>query len=68
MLEMKAARWWGVEPPTKFYEYSRLDQAIMVELYVEEQQMTAYQAEVDRLEQEKSFSNLQGRRKRGRRK
>lgn len=68
MLEMKAARWWGVKPPTKFYEYSRIDQAIMVELYVEEQQIAAYQAEVDRAEQEKNFANLQGRRRHGRRK
>lgn len=61
-LEMKAARAWGVVPPSKFYEFSPQDQAIMIQFVLDNEAISAYQAEVDREKQEAELRNLQARR------
>lgn len=66
-LEMKAAKAWGVIPPSRFYQFSKLDQAVMIEFVLENEQMAAYQSEVDRAAQEDHMRNLETSRKPGRR-
>lgn len=45
-------RFWGVWPPSKFYEASQEDRAFAIVAYQEEMKMLAYQQKVDKLKQE----------------
>lgn len=45
-VEMMAAKAWGITPPSSLYEYAPLDQALIVQTYITELQMAAWDAQV----------------------
>lgn len=52
---MKAAKAWGVWPPSDFYKASKEDQAIAIAVYLDEMAITAYQSKVDEAENRKKW-------------
>lgn len=50
---MKAAHYWGIWPPSAFYQASKEDQAIAVEVYLSEQGIAAYQSHIDSIENQR---------------
>jgi hypothetical protein len=55
---MRAARFWNVWPPSKFYEASLEDQAIAIAFYETEMAVTAYQSKLDQREMNKGSNNF----------
>lgn len=53
---MQVAHFWGLWPPSKFYEASREDQALAIQFYVSEQGKAAYQSKIDEMESKRKFS------------
>jgi hypothetical protein len=53
--EMRAAKAWGVWPPSDFYKASKEDQAIAVTVYLDEMGIAAYQSKVDEAESRRKF-------------
>lgn len=47
-------RFWGIWPPSKFYEASQDDIAFAIADYEEEMRLQAFQQELDRIEREQS--------------
>lgn len=58
---MKAAKAWNVQPPSRFYEYSELDRAVMIQFVLESEGMAAYQGEMDKQAQDDQMRNMKNR-------
>lgn len=53
----RAMRFWGVWPPSKWYEASIEDRSYALVSYQEEMKILAYQAKLDRIKQEADALN-----------
>lgn len=47
---MEAIHFWGIWPPSRFYDASQEDQALTLQFYLSKQEITAYQSKVDEVE------------------
>lgn len=63
---MRVAKDWGIVPPTDFYRYPKIDRAIMIQTWLDENGMAAYEAELQKQKHNESFRNLGGSGTRGR--
>lgn len=52
-------RFWGVWPPSKFYEASQEDIAFAIADYEEEMRLQGYQQKLDEIERNKNSAGLQ---------
>jgi hypothetical protein len=57
---MRAAHYWRVWPPSKFYDASLEDQALAIEFYETEMKIQAYQSKIDQQEMKRPGGGSSG--------
>lgn len=53
---MEAIHFWGIWPPSRFYEASIADQALALQFYMTKQEIAAYQSKVDEVESKRRMN------------